>query len=94
MILNPTHQESRRCARASMGVFFPSLWVLKSGLNMPNEASFSAIILEDPIMKASHYDGYARSQRPPIPLMQVPGAVEAYAKYDGKSVLLEATKAL
>ncbi|NCF90404.1 MAG: hypothetical protein GWQ05_05515 [Verrucomicrobiaceae bacterium] len=71
-----------------------TLWVLKSGLNMPNEASFSAIILEDPIMKASHYDGYARSQRPPIPLMQVPGAVEAYAKYDGKSVLLEATKAL
>ena len=70
-----------------------TLWVLKSGLNMPNEASFAAIILEDPIMKASHYDGYARSQRPPIPLMQVPGAVDAYSKYDGKSVLLEATKA-
>ncbi|MDB4527144.1 PEP/pyruvate-binding domain-containing protein [bacterium] len=70
-----------------------TLWVLKGGLNMPNEASFAAIILEDPIMKASHYDGYARSQRPPIPLMQIPGAVEAYSNYDGKLVLLEATKA-
>ncbi|MEM7387789.1 MAG: hypothetical protein AAF514_22875, partial [Verrucomicrobiota bacterium] len=27
-----------------------TIWVLKSGLNMPNEASFAAIILEDPIM--------------------------------------------
>ena len=68
-----------------------TIWVLKTGLNMPNEASFAAIILEDPIMKASHYDGYARSKNPPIPLMQIPDASKLYAKYHGKSVLLEAS---
>ncbi|MEM7387330.1 MAG: PEP/pyruvate-binding domain-containing protein, partial [Verrucomicrobiota bacterium] len=46
--------------------------------------------LEDPIMKASHYDGYARSRTPPIPLLQVPKASEAYADLNGKYVLLEA----
>jgi hypothetical protein len=69
-----------------------TIWVLKSGLNMPNEASFAAMILEDPIMKASHYDGYARSRTPPIPLLQVPGAVELYSNFHGKDVLLEASK--
>ena len=69
-----------------------TIWVLKSGLNMPNEASFAAIILEDPIMKASHYDGYARSRIPPIPLLQVPEASEFYATFDGKNVLLEASR--
>jgi pyruvate,water dikinase len=69
-----------------------TIWVVKSGLNMPNEGSFAAIILEDPIMKASHYDGYARSKSPPIPLLQIPGAAKAYAKFDGRNVLLEASR--
>jgi hypothetical protein len=66
-----------------------TIWVLKSGLNMPNIASFAGIILEDPIMKASHYDGYARSKKPTIPLLQIPDAAELYAKYHGKNVILE-----
>lgn len=69
-----------------------TIWVLKGGLTMPNAASFAAIILEDPIMKASHYDGYARSRNPPIPLLQVPGAVQAYSRFDGKNVVLEASR--
>ncbi|MCB1100122.1 MAG: hypothetical protein KDN22_31450 [Verrucomicrobiae bacterium] len=69
-----------------------TIWVLKSGLNMPNEASFAAMILEDPIMKASHYDGYARSRTPPIPLLQIPEAVDLYGRFHGKNVLLEAQK--
>lgn len=69
-----------------------TLWVLKSGLTMPNEASFAAIIQEDPIMKGSHYDGYARSRKPPIPLLQVPGAVDQYAGFHGKSVRLTASR--
>lgn len=69
-----------------------TIWILKSGLTMPNEASFAAIILEDPIMKASHYDGYARSKQPPIPLLQVPGATDAYAHLNGKHAKLEAIR--
>lgn len=68
-----------------------TIWVLKSGLTMPNEASFAAIIMEDPIMKASHYDGYARSQNPPLPLMQIPGACKEYKGHDGKFMLLKAS---
>ena len=69
-----------------------TIWVLKSGLKMPNEASFAAIVLEDPIMKASHYDGYARSRNPPIPLMQIPDATKAYAKFNNKNVRLKASR--
>lgn len=69
-----------------------TIWVLKSGLNMPNQASFAAILVEDPIMKASHYDGYARSKKPPITLLQISGAAKSYAKFNGKNVVLEATK--
>lgn len=68
-----------------------TIWVLKSGLTMPNEASFAAIIMEDPIMKASHYDGYARSQDPPLPLMQIPEASQQYQTLTGLYVLLKAS---
>ncbi len=68
-----------------------TIWVLKSGLTMPNEASFAAIIMEDPIMKASHYDGYARSQSPPLPLMQIPEASQKYRELDGLYVMLKAS---
>lgn len=69
-----------------------TIWILKSGLTMPNEASFAAIIMEDPIMKASHYDGYARSRQPPIPLLQIPGASESFVHLDSKYGKLEANR--
>ena len=69
-----------------------TIWVLKSGLTMPNEASFAAIIMEDPIIKASHYDGFARSKNPPIPLLQIPNATRTYAQYHDQPVVLEASK--
>lgn len=70
-----------------------TIWVLQSGVTMPNEGSFAAIVFEDPIMKASHYDGYARSQSPPLPLLQVPDAVKTYAEWDRQFVVLQASRA-
>ncbi len=86
-----SQQEMERHLREDPENGARTIWVLKSGLTMPNEGSFAAIILEDPIMKASHYDGYARSQSPPLPLLQIPGAAEKYASYDRKHVRLEAS---